>query len=77
MKNMGATMPDEELQDIVDAWRRANPHIVSFWSAMESAARQVVDKKTTVHVGKIVLYWKDGNMFMRLPSGRDLCYQVI
>lgn len=77
MKNMGAAMPDEELQDIVDAWRRANPHIVNFWYAVERAARQVVDEKLTVPIGKAVLYWKDCSMFMRLPSGRDLCYQGI
>ena len=77
MKNMGATMPDEELQDIVEAWRRANPHIVNYWYAVERAARQVVDEKVTAPIGKAVLYWKDSNMFMRLPSGRDLCYQGI
>ena len=77
MKNMGATMPDEELQEIVEAWRTANPHIVGFWSAMERAARKVLDEKITVPCGKAILYWKDGNMFMRLPSGRDLCYQGI
>lgn len=77
MKNMGATMPDDEMQDIVEAWRTANPHIVGYWSAMERAARSVVDKKITVPCGKAVLYWKDNNMFIRLPSGRDLCYQGI
>ncbi len=77
MKAMGATMPDEELQDIVTAWRTANPHIVNFWDAMERAARKVVNEKTTAPCGKTVLFWKNGNMFMRLPSGRDLCYQGI
>ena len=77
MKNMGASMPDNELQDIVEAWRRANPHIVNYWYAVEKAARKVVDEKVTVPIGKAVLYWKDSNMFMRLPSGRDLCYQGI
>ena len=77
MKNMGATMPDEELQDIVEAWRAANPHIVSYWAAMERTARRVADEHITLQCGKTVLYWKDSNMFMRLPSGRDLCYQGI
>ena len=77
MKNMGATMPDEELQDIVEAWRTANPHIVSYWAAMERTARRVADEHISLQCGKAVLYWKDSNMFMRLPSGRDLCYQGI
>lgn len=77
LKNMGAKMPEEEMQPLVDAWRAANPHIVAFWAAMERAARKVVDAHTSVRIGKAALYWKDNNMFMRLPSGRDLCYQGI
>ncbi len=77
MKNMGATMPDKELQDIVEAWRAANPHIVSYWAAMERTARRVAYEHISLQCGKAVLYWKDSNMFMRLPSGRDLCYQGI
>ena len=77
MKNMGATMPDTELQDIVEAWRRANPHIVNYWGAMERTARRVVDERISLQCGKATLFWKDNNMFMRLPSGRDLCYQGI
>ena len=77
MKNMGATMPDEELQDIVEAWRTANPHIVSYWAVMERTARRVADEHISLQCGKAVLYWKDSILFMRLPSGRDLCYQGI
>ena len=77
MKNMGAAMPDDELQGIVDAWRLANPHIVSYWTAMELAARKALDNKTSVPCGKAILYWNDGKLFMRLPSGRELCYQGI
>ena len=28
LKAMGAKMPEEEMQPLVDAWRAANPHIV-------------------------------------------------
>ena len=74
LKAMGAKMPEEEMQPLVDAWRAANPHIVAFWRAMDRAARTVVEKHTSARVGKITLYWKDGKMFMRLPSERELCY---
>ena len=77
MKNMGATMSDAELQDIVEAWRKANPRIVNCWSAMERTARRVVDERISLQCGKTTIFWKDNNMFMRLPSGRDLCYQGI
>ncbi|MBR1684310.1 MAG: hypothetical protein IJ708_04175, partial [Clostridia bacterium] len=77
MKNMGATMPDDELQDIVNAWRAANPNIVNLWSAIDRTARKVVDKKTSLACGKVTLYWKDASMYMLLPSGRTLCYNGV
>lgn len=75
LKAMGAKMPEEEMQPLVDAWRAANPNIVAFWSALDRAARTVICRKTSACVGKVTLYWQDDKMFMRLPSGRNLCYQ--
>ena len=75
LKAVGAKMPEEEMQPLVDAWRAANPNIVAFWSALDRAARTVIRRKTSVRVGKVTLYWQDDKMFMRLPSGRNLCYQ--
>ena len=75
LKAMGAKMPEEEMQPLVDAWRAANPNIVAFWNAMDRAARKVIHSKTSVRVGKVTLYWQDDKMLIRLPSGRNLCYQ--
>ena len=75
LKAMGAKMPKEEMQPLVDAWRAANPNIVAFWSALDRAARTVIRRKTSAHVGKVTLYWQDDKMFMHLPSARNLCYQ--
>ena len=75
LKDMGAKMPEEEMQPLVDAWRAANPNIVAFWSALDRAARTVIRRKTSACIGKVALYWRDDKMFMRLPSGRNLCYQ--
>ena len=75
LKAMGAKMPEEEMQPLVDAWRAANPNIVAFWNAMDRAARKVMRSKTSARVGKVTLYWQDDKMLMRLPSGRNLCYQ--
>ena len=41
---MGAKMPEEEMQPMVDAWRTANPHIVQFWYALGNAASEVIEK---------------------------------
>jgi len=75
LKAMGAKMAEEEMQPLVDAWRAANPNIVAFWGALDRAARTVIRRKTSARVGKVTLYWQDDKMFMRLPSGRNLCYQ--
>lgn len=75
LKAMGAKMAEEEMQPLVDAWRAANPNIVAFWGALDRAARTVIRRKTSARVGKVALYWQDDKMFMRLPSGRNLCYQ--
>ena len=75
LKAMGAKMPEEEMQPLVDAWRAANPNIVAFWGALDRAARTVIRGKTSARIGKIALYWQDDKMFMRLPSARNLCYQ--
>lgn len=75
LKAMGAKMPEEEMQPLVDAWRAANPNIVAFWNTLDRAARTVIRRETSVRVGKVTLYWQDDKMFMRLPSGRNLCYQ--
>lgn len=75
LKAMGAKMPEDEMQPLVDAWRAANPSIVAFWNALDRAARTVIRRETSVRVGKVTLYWQDDKMFMRLPSGRNLCYQ--
>ena len=75
LKAMGAKMPEDEMQPLVDAWRAANPNIVAFWSALDRAARAIIRRKTSARIGKVALYWQDDKMFMRLPSGRNLCYQ--
>lgn len=75
LKAMGAKMPEEEMQPLVDAWRAANPNIVAFWGVLDRAARKVIRSKASSRVGKVTLYWKDDKMLVRLPSGRNLCYQ--
>ena len=74
LKNMGAKMPEDEMQPLVDAWREANPHIVALWNAMDRGMRRVIRNHSSVRVGKVMLYWKDEKLLIRLPSGRDLCY---
>ena len=74
LKAIGAKMPEEEMQPLVDSWRAANPHIVQFWYALGNAASEVIEKHNSVRVGKVKVYWRDNRLLIRLPSGRDLCY---
>lgn len=53
MKRMdkGGSIPEEELQSVVDQWRSANPHIVKFWRDCENAAKTAIREKRSVRRG--------------------------
>ncbi len=81
--NMGALrsgLTEEELPDIVQRWRRANPAIVQFWYDVEAAAMQAVTQGASSTVGPVTigreLDLQNGLDFMtiQLPSGRKLYY---
>lgn len=75
---MGLT--EDELPAIVAAWRAANPEVVKFWYACESAAKQAVANKTSVTLpiaggrAKLVFAYESGFLTIRLPVGRKLFY---
>lgn len=77
MKRMdkGGSIPEEELQGVVDQWRAANPRIVKFWRSCETAVRTSIEEHRTVRMLRgITTSYINGNLFIRLPSGRGLCY---
>lgn len=77
MKRMdkGGTIPEEELQAVVDAWRAANPKIPKLWRTCELAAKTAIEEHRTVRVAHgIAFSYINGNLFIKLPSGRKLCY---
>lgn len=83
LRTMGALdmgIAEEELDDIKDAWRAANPEIVDLWYATERAAKRAVGQKTTVEMpiaggrAKIVFAYESGFLTIKLPSGRKLYY---
>jgi DNA polymerase len=68
-------LPEEELPELVSSWREANPAIVRFWRDMERAAKAAVSERTTIQVHHgIECSYEAGALFLRLPSGRRLCY---
>ena len=72
----GGSIPEEELQSVVDQWRDANPNIVKLWRTCELAARTAITEHRAVRVrgGLIVYRYYRGNLYVKLPSGRCLCY---
>ena len=77
MKRMdkGGTIPEDELQGVVDQWRGANPNVVKLWRNCELAARTVIEEHRTVRLKNgIAFSYINGNLFIKLPSGRKLCY---
>jgi len=104
MKAMDSSgsIPEEEMQSIVDHWREANPMIVKLWRDYELAAKAAIKEHTTKRRGirvpadnldarehmaggpvrpysvregvRVEFSYKNGNLLIRLPSGRRLCY---
>ena len=68
-------IPEEELQGIVDAWRAANPTIPKLWRTCEMAAKTAIREHRTVRIRHgIAFSYVNGNLFVKLPGGRKLCY---
>lgn len=78
LKAMGALdmgLNEEELPELVSTWRETNPNITQFWWTVGNAAMKAVQEKTTVPVHHgIEFSYEAGGLFLRLPSGRRLCY---
>ena len=74
MDSSGA-VPEDEMQSVVDAWRKANPKIVKLWRSYELAAKTAITERRTVKQPRgIEFSYHSGCLFVKLPSGRKICY---
>lgn len=85
MRNMDTgheldSMSDDEVLELVQLWRRANPRIVQLWNTVEAAAMEAVNngRRSIIQGGKLEI-GRTGNgdldfMYVRLPNGRVLYY---
>ena len=75
---MGLT--EEELPDIVQRWRQANPRIKGLWYAIENAALAVMETAQPQGINGLIfalegdLVYGQSFLTVRLPSGRKLFY---
>lgn len=67
-------LKEEELPEIIDSWREANPKIVQYWWDVEKAAMQAFKTGERRDIGKISFVFYSGTLWMVLPSGRKLVY---
>ena len=67
-------LQESELQPLVDAWREANTNIVAFWRAVDRAVKQAVQQHLDSKLGSLRFAYRNGFLFITLPSGRKLAY---
>jgi len=75
--SMGALkmgLDENELPDLVNAWRNSNTHITKLWKTVENAAFNTIDNKPSVIQRGISFFKKSGILFIGLPSGRKIAY---
>jgi DNA polymerase len=65
----------EIAQQVVTDWRAANPAIVRYWAALESAAHDALRHPGNIfRVGPVAYRADDFGLLCRLPSGRRIAY---
>ncbi len=77
LKSMGALemgLSEDELQPLVTSWRESNPMITAFWWDVDRAVKKTVTERVKTEVRGIKFFYKNGMLFIQLPSGRRLAY---
>lgn len=77
LKAMGALemgIPENELQGLIDNWRTSNPNITKLWWDVDRAVKKCVKQRITTEIYGIRFIYQSGMLFIKLPSGRKLCY---
>ena len=77
LKNMGALemgFEEEELPQLVSAWREANPNIVDLWWAVDKAVKESITKRIQTSTHGIIFHCHSGLLRITLPSRRKLTY---
>ena len=64
-----------EMEEIINSWRKASPHIKQLWYDVGGRAFEAVQERGSeiLHHG-VTFSYQSGVLFIRLPSGRRLAY---
>lgn len=80
MRALDMGLTEEELPDIKNRWRQANPRIVDLWYAIDRAAVQTVQTAQPQGIKDLIFALEGDLLFgqsfltIRLPAGRKLFY---
>lgn len=65
-------------ESLKQSWRAAHPRVVSFWAELEETVRRaILNPNVTYDCGLIKVRRQKAWLYLRLPSGRCLCYPAI
>lgn len=68
-------LSEQEMTDLVEQWRKANPAIVKLWGDVQQAAFTSIEEKREVRLQHGLSFnCYGGIMFITLPSGRSMAY---
>ena len=62
------SIPEEELQEVVDQWRRSNPRICKLWREFGEAATRCIRDRRPVRTHGCRFTYSNSTMFIELPS---------
>ena len=69
-----ADYSDGDVDQFKTQWRAAHPAIVRYWGDLHRALLRAVRTKAPVDFKNLRAEMRDGNLYLRLPSGRELVY---
>ncbi len=77
LTSMGALkmgLEEDELQPLVDMWRKSNPAICNYWREVQNCAMRAIEGEPGYLKNGISFVKKSGILFIGLPSGRSIAY---
>jgi len=74
-QSYGVVLPKPKIERIVKGWRDANPKTVQWWADLENGAERAIRKRgKRIVAGGIPFRHAKGHLWLKLPSGRMLCF---